>query len=130
MEARRSRIVGVILGIVGILGVAGHLRSFFNSPVIGGAGEFILVKLPLPTSILLLASSYGLWVSRKWGIKVAIAALVLWICIGVSAVYFVWTFHPWGELRRTDLALGIGGSLILGVVAPALLLGALRRAGR
>ena len=120
MRSKRTQVVGVVIGLIGILGFFEFLQPFLSSPA-RGFGDVVLVKLPFITSLCLLVSAYGMFGDKKWALKTAKAAFLLWICVGIAAVHFTWTFHPWGKLQFTDQLRGVSMPVLLGIGAAILL---------
>ena len=126
MKPSKRTIVALVIGLIGIFGLLEFSQPFLNSSV-SGFQEVLLVKLPFVTSLCLLMSSYGFFVGKRWALKVAQAAFLLWICTGIAATHFSWTFHPWGVPAVIDRLRGISFHMFFGVVVPLLLWTVLHR---
>ena len=126
MKPNRRKLTALLVGFIGILGLLEFSQPFLRSSV-SGFQELLVVKLPFVTSLCLLVSSYGFFVGKRWALKTAEVAFLLWICTGIAASYFSWTFHPWGQPALIDRLRGIRIPTFFGVIAPLLLWTILRR---
>ena len=118
MEPKRARIFGALLGLIGILGVINFLRGFMNPLSELTTEDLLLVKLPFITAILLIVASTGLLLLKKWSCAIVRLTMLLWVCSGVAAVRFAWTFHPWGDPPLLDKIRLASGFMIGGIILP------------
>lgn len=119
MDLRRSHLTAIWLGISGLFGVFGFWRGFLSPLTDVSIGDLLVVRLPFLTGLLLMLAAMGSVRLKSWAPLLAKIALGLWICTGIAAIHFLWTFHPWGDIAVGTKLRAVTPYFIGGVVIPA-----------